>query len=408
MNPAPAKHWLNRTVLGAGLTSALADFSYETANVVLAGFLAVLGLPPLALGAIEGTADAVSSFTKLGAGYIADRLGHRKALVVLSYGMTTAMQALLAIAVNWPMVLFARLVGWFGRGIRKPLRDAILAEAITPATRGRAFGFHRAADTLGAIFGPLLGVLLLSLAQDWFTDDAAQPYRFVFWLALIPGVLSMLSFAFLVRDDRTRPNPHLSIWTTLRGLPVGFRRYLLAVGLFGMGDFAPTLLILAATQLLMKSHEPLAAAQIAGILYVGRNVVETLTALPIGALADKVGHRPVLVVGYALGALMAGMLVLAFALKIDSVVYLAGIFVLAGLYIAIQDALEASLTADLAPEEIRNTSYGLLGSVNGIGDFISSMMVGFLWTTVSPVAGFGFAALVMAVGTLALARLGNR
>jgi MFS family permease len=148
--PALARRsWLNRTVLGAGLTSALGDFGYETGNVILPGFLAVLGIPAAVLGAIEGIADATSSFTKLGAGYIADRLGHRKTLVVFGYVLTPVGQALIALANGWPLILAGRVLGWFGRGVRGPLRDAIMAEAITPQTRGRAFGFHRAADTVG-------------------------------------------------------------------------------------------------------------------------------------------------------------------------------------------------------------------------------------------------------------------
>ncbi len=143
----PKSRWLNRTVLGAGITSALGDFCYETTNAILPGFFALLGIPAAALGAIEGVADAISSFTKIGAGYFADRLGHRKALVVIGYALTPLGQAAIALAVGWPMILLGRAVGWFGKGIRGPLRDTIVAEAITAETRGRAFGFHRAADT---------------------------------------------------------------------------------------------------------------------------------------------------------------------------------------------------------------------------------------------------------------------
>jgi predicted MFS family arabinose efflux permease len=155
------RRWLNRTVGGAGLTSALGDFCYETTTVILPGFMAVLGIPAAVLGLIEGIADAVSSFTKTGAGYIADTLGHRKTLVVLGYALTPVGQALIALAGGWPLLLLGRPVSWFGKGLRGPLRDAIVAQAITPDTRGRAFGFHRAMDTLGAVAGPLLGVTLL-------------------------------------------------------------------------------------------------------------------------------------------------------------------------------------------------------------------------------------------------------
>jgi MFS family permease len=397
--------WLNRTVLGAGVTSALGDFCYETTTVILPGFLAVLGVPAAALGAIEGVADAIASFTKMAAGYLADRFGHRKLLVVIGYGLTPVGQALIALAVGWPLILLGRTISWFGKGLRGPLRDAIVAQAITQETRGRAFGFHRAMDTLGAVAGPLLGVALLGLAQDrlsWST--ASGPFRLVFWLTLIPGVLAVLAFLLLVRDPERSPNPALRLITTLRALPSRFKRYLAAVGIFGLGDFSHSLLILAATQLLTLSRGVVHAAQIAGLLYVWRNVVQVAASYPIGALADRVGSRSVLIAGYGLGALTAGMTGAAFALGLTSLAYLAAIFTAAGLYVAVQEALEATVTADLVEGETLTTSYGALGGVNGAASFVSSAGVGLLWTAISPATGFATATLLMIAGTAALAR----
>jgi MFS family permease len=133
---APPGSWLNRTVAGAGLTSALGDFCYETTTVILPGFLAVLGIPAAVLGIIEGIADAVSSFTKMVAGYIADRLGHRKLLVLIGYALTPLGQAFIALAAAWPLLLLGRIVSWFGKGLRGPLRDAIVIQAVSPATSG--------------------------------------------------------------------------------------------------------------------------------------------------------------------------------------------------------------------------------------------------------------------------------
>jgi MFS family permease len=402
--PTRPEHWLNRTVLGAGLTSAFGDLTYETTNVILPGFLAVLGLPAAVLGTIEGVADGLSSFTKLGAGYISDRLGARKSLVVLGYGLTALMQVFMALAVGWPMILLGRLIGWFGRGIRGPLRDAIMAEAVTSTTRGRAFGFHRAADTIGAVIGPLLGVALLAWAQRLPLADESGPFRLVFWLTLIPGVLSVLCFALLVKDDRSVPNRNLRFLAALRSLPKNFRRYLGAVGLFGLGDFAHTLLIAAATSLLASRFGLVKAAQVAGLLYVGRNIVQTLASYPIGALADRIGHRPILVVGYALGVGMAALLAITFAVHSESLIMLGGVFVLAGLYIAIQEALEGAMTAEYVPSETRGIGFGVLGAVNGVGDLFSSVVVGVTWTLVSPVFAFGLAAALMALGAAAMAR----
>jgi MFS family permease len=404
MPKPPPEHWLNRTVLGAGITSGLGDLTYETGNVILPGFLAVLGLPAAVLGTIEGIADGISSFTKLAAGYIAERLGVRKALVVAGYGLTTLMQALLALATGWWLVLAARVVGWFGRGVRGPLRDAIIAEAVTPATRGKAIGFHRAADTLGAVLGPLLGVALLAWAQTLSLADASGPFRLVFWLTLIPGVLSVLSFVLLVRDDRSALNPHLRLGAALRSMPGPFRRYLAAVGVFGLGDFSPLLLILAATELLTPRYGVVTAAQVAGLFYTGRNLVQVQASYPVGALADRVGHRPALVVGYAAGTATAGLLVLAFALRTDSLWLLGVIFALSGLCIAVEDALESAMTADLVPQETRNLGYGVLGSVNGLGDLFSSVAVGLVWSLVSPASAFALAGAIMLAGMTLMAR----
>jgi len=408
MVPEKPRRWLNRTVGGAGLTSALGDFSYETTTVILPGFLAVLGIPAAMLGLIEGIADTVSSFAKMVAGYIADKLGHRKALVVVGYALTPVGQALIALAVGWPLILIGRLVSWFGKGLRGPLRDAIVAQAIAPATRGRAFGFHRAMDTVGAVVGPLLGVALLGWAQGLDSADAAGPFRLVFWLTLIPGLLAVLAFLTLVKDPEHSPNPALQFLTALRGLPGRFKAYLGAVGIFGAGDFSHTLLILAATQLLTRSLGVVQAAQAAGLLYVGRNVVQVVISYPIGVLADRYGSLPVLVVGYVLGTLMAVLTALAFLLSIDRLMLLGAIFVLAGLYVAVQEALEPTVTADMVRPDALGMSYGALGTVNGATKFISSTAVGVLWTVVSPVFSFGLAAVLMAAGTGAMMRVRGR
>ncbi len=406
--PTPPQGWLNRTVAGVGLTSALGDFCYETTTVILPGFLAVLGIPAAALGLIEGAADAVASFTKMVSGFIADKLGHRKLLVLLGYALTPAGQALIALAAGWPLLLAGRLLSWFGKGLRGPLRDAIVIQAIRPETRGRAFGFHRAMDTIGAVVGPLLGVALLGWAQDLHWSDSAGPFRLVLWLSVVPGALAVLSFLTLVQDPAHSPNPGLRFFSTLRGLPLRFKRYLGAVGIFGLGDFSHSLLILAATQLLTARLGVVHAAQVAGLLYVGRNVVQVLASYPLGVLADRVGSLPVLVAGYAFGAATAAGAGLAFWWQIDQISWLAALFVLAGLYVAAQEALESTVTADMVSPDTLATSYGALGTVNGAAKLISSSVVGLVWSSASPVVAFGAAAALMLAGTMSLARLRPR
>ncbi len=405
MNPTPelppdsSRPWLNRNVAGMGLTSLLSDISHEMATTLLPGFLAVLGVSAAALGAIEGVADAVTSFTKLWAGWFSDRLERRKPLVVSGYGLTAGATGLLALASGWPLVLFARAAAWFGRGVRGPARNAILASSVPAEARGRAFGFERAGDTIGAVIGPLIGVALLA-AMHGEAQASEAPFRMIFALTLIPGFAAALSFALLVRDSAHRPSAARPLRVALGQLPRPFRRLLWGVGIFGMGDFAHTLMILAATQLLAPREGLARAAEIAGLLYVAHNVFYAAAAYPFGALSDRIGRRGLLALGYGAGAATAAGFAAAFAWNTRSIELLLALFALGGIYVAGEEALESALVADLAQSGAHGTAYGALGAVNGVGDFVASALVGVLWTFVSPVVAFAYAAVLMAAGAV--------
>lgn len=386
-----------------GITSLLSDASHEMATAVLPGFLAVLGLSPAVLGLIEGVADSTSSFVKLGSGWLSDRLGHRKPMTVGGYFLTGASQSLFAFAFGLPLLLVGRTVGWFGRGIRGPLRDAMLANSVPAEDRGKAFGFHRAGDTMGAIIGPLLGVGLLAYLHPR-TSDPAQPFRIIFLLTLIPGLGSGVAFAALVREKRGVPS-RIKFWTTMRSLPLSFWRFLCGVGVFGMGDFARTLMILAATQLLAPRYGFEHAAEIAGLLYVGHNVIYAACSYPVGALSDRLGRRGLLSLGYIAGALASLGFLTAFLWKLVVIIYLLALFGLSGISIAVVDALEGALTADLTSNEVHGTAYGILGTINGVGDLVASVVVGALWTAVSPVSAFAYAAILMGLGGMVVYRV---
>jgi MFS family permease len=220
-------------------------------------------------------------------------------------------------------------------------------------------------------------------------------------------VLAVLAFLTLVQDPEHSPNPAMQFFRALRELPARFKRYLGAVGLFGIGDFSHSLLILAATQLLASSMGMVQAAQMAGMLYVWRNIVQVAMSYPVGMLADRYGSLPVLIVGYLLGVLTAFITAMAFWFGIDSFLPLGAVFFIAGLYMAVQEALESTVTAGMVSGDMLAMSFGALGTVNGTSKFVSSSLVGALWTVVSPVFGFGLAALLMAAGTMALLRVGK-
>jgi MFS family permease len=376
-------------VLGFGLASLLSDMGHEAGTAALPSLLTALGAAPLALGLIEGIADGVVCFAKLYGGALANRLSLRKPLAVGGYAVTGLSIGLFALATSWLHILLARCVGWLARGIRSPARSAMLADAVPRQALGRAIGFHRAMDTLGAIAGPALATLLLPIL----------PLRQVFVCAMVPGVLAAVAFMVLVRPQHAslrEPPPPLV--RGLVALPSSFRRFLVAVLLFGAGDFARTLLILRATQLLTPARGAVTATAIGMSLFVLHNLVAAACAYPIGRLADSVSPRRLLAVGYALGAVTA----LGAALATPSLPGLAALFIVAGLVIGIEETIESVLCARLAPQHLRGTAYGALAATNGVGDLVSSSLVGLLWTALGPATGFGLAAVACALGTLLL------
>jgi len=391
----PQSSWLNRNVIGMAVTSLCADACYEMVTAVLPGFLATIGVAAGALGWIEGTADALSSFMKLGAGWYSDRIGRRKPIVVLGYFLAGTALSVFALAVSWPLILLGRAVAWFGRGIRGPLRDAILSESVPPEAAGRAFGLHRAGDTIGAVIGPLIGVGLLSVLP---ASNASAPFRIIFVVSVVPGLAAVAAFALLVQEVRKSHTRQHRFWGALRDLPPAFIHFLRGAGIFGMGDFSPTLLILAATSLLVPHYGAARAAQIAALLYAWRNVIYAGAAYPIGALGDRMSKRALLAAGYFMGAFTAFATVGLFAYHITGVAILAIVFTAAGIYIAAEDALEGAIPAGLIAADARGTAYGVLGAVNGIGDLVASAAVGTLWAAVSPIAAFSFAGVLMLAG----------
>ncbi len=401
---AATDHWLNRNVIGMTVTSFLSDLGHEMATSILPAFLAMLGAPPAALGAIEGIADATSSFVKLGTGWMSDQVGHRKAVTVGGYALTGASQAIFAFANGWGLVLLGRVVGWFGRGIKGPLRSAMMADSVPPAVRGKAIGFHRAGDTLGAVVGPLLAVALLPLLHARMGGEASRPLRMIFLLTAIPGLGAASVFALVIREQRRSANPSLRFWGAIRAMSPRLRRAMVGVGLFGCGDFSHTLIILAAIHILTPTFGVVKASAVAGLLYVLHNTAYAMSPFPSGVMSDRVGRRTLLSAGYLLGAVVSVMLGLMLTHRRQGWGLLAVVFALAGLMWGIKETLEDALVADLAEIELRGTAYGVLGTVNGIGDLVSSVMVGALWT-VHPLWGFGYAAITMALGAAMILRL---
>lgn len=394
-DPPPQRTpWLNRTVLGVGLTSLFSDWSHETATAVLPAFLAIIGAGPAWLGAIEGIADGLSSFAKLTAGHYTDRLSRRKPLVLAGYAITALATSSFAFATQAYEVLFGRALAWLGRGVRSPSKKALLAADVPPGAYGRAFGFERLMDTLGAIAGPLTAL--------WLLNVTVHSYRKVFLYTLIPGLLAVAIFALLVRELPIAVKEKKSFLVGLRALPIPFRRLLLGVGIFGAGDFSHTLLILYASRMLAPAHGIARAASLAVALYTLHNVFNAGSAYLSGWLSDYIPQRKyVLAAGYALAAVTALLLCTA----AQSLALLCVIFILAGLYKGTEDALEDSLAAEFVPKEQHGMAFGTLAAVNALGDFLSSVAVGALWSAVNVQTAFGASAVLFFAGAILILRL---
>jgi MFS family permease len=379
--------WLNSTVLAIGLASLFSDVGHEMATAAMPIFLASLGANSAVLGVIEGLSDGLSGFAKLFSGLYSDRLEKRKPLAVVGYFVTASGMASFTFATQAWHVLLGRVFGWLGRGARTPVRNVLLTEATTRETYGRAFGFERAMDSAGAMIGPLLSLFLV----------AALGLRWMFALTLVPGVLAALMIAFFVREKAHQPQTH-PFWHGVQALPGEFRKYLIGVGIAGLGDYSNTLLILWATQAWTPHYGLARAAHLAMAFYVGYNVVYTISNYVSGMLADRFPKNRVLAIGYsfavipALALLAPGASLLKFAL----------VFGFAGLYMGVWETLESSTAATMLPAKVRGIGFGVLATVNGMGDLLSSTLVGLLWA-VRPVAAMALVIAASLVGAAIIA-----
>ena len=381
--------WLNRTVLGAGIASFFGDLGYESVTVLLPSFLIILGAPIFALGIIEGLSDGASSFVKLFSGYFADKLGKRREFALGGSVATAIFPAIIAVATSWYVVLAGRLVGWIGKGIRSPSRDAILSKSVEKKDLGKAFGFHRASDTLGAVAGPAVALILI----------ASIGIREILLWAVIPGFIAFVAIWLFLRERDAAPHPRpRPLVASLKGLPSRFRVFLSAVLVFGIADFSHTLLIAFAIVSLTPSLGFAVATAAGAGLYLVRNIVYAGASYPLGLLGDRVGRRPVLILGYAI----AVATFIGFVIAPANLVVYGILFAMCGIFIAAEDTLESALAGEMVEEESRALGFGALATTNGVGDLVSSVMIGFIWAFVGYSAGFMVAAVIAAAGTILL------
>jgi MFS family permease len=380
--------WLNRNILGMGLASLFSDWNHEMASAVLPIFLSsVLFAPAFALGVIEGVADGISTIFEVWSGWYSDKIGKRKGLAAVGYSITAFSKASFAFATNWWQVLIGRTAGWIGWSIRSPVRDALLVESTRPETVGRAFAFHRTMDTLGAIAGPLTATLLITHV----------PIRTIFLISLIPGLCAFLSIMLLVKEKAKRPDTR-NTWQSIKDLSASFKKFLVPIGIFGISNFAPTFLILRAETLLSPTHSILLAATFAVGLYMFSNLVYAIVGYPIGVLADRYSKKTILSIGYALFALLC----FGFIIVDGHLWLLVVLFALNGIYTAVIESSQPALASTLIADDQHGAGYGVMSSVDGVGDFLSSITVGLLWTYLSPATGFLFGGVLAVIAAIVL------
>lgn len=377
------KRWLNSTILGVGVASFFSDVGHEMATTALPALLATIGGASATLGIIEGLADGLSSFAKLFSGLYSDRLEKRKPLAVVGYFVTASGMASFGLATQLWHVLLGRVLGWIGRGARTPVRNVLLTEATTAETYGKAFGLERAMDSAGAVVGPLLATLLV----------AQIGLRETFFLTLIPGLLAACCIWFLVKEKPHQAQPHTRLLSGLSLLPHQYKKFLLGVGIAGIGDFSNTLLILWATQSWLPIYGTLKATSMAMGFYVLFNIIYSLTCYLSGSFADRYPKHLVLAFGYAVAVIPA----IALIIPGGSILKFAVVFIFSGFYMGIWETVESTSAASLLPKELRGVGFGALATVNGIGDLISSIAVGVLWAA-TPLLAMGFVIVTSLIG----------
>jgi MFS family permease len=371
---------LTRNVVVLGLVSLLADVSTEMLYPLLPLFLtSVLGTPLPLVGLIEGFAEAVASLFKLLSGRWSDRTGKRRRFILTGYGLAALGKGLLALAGAWPLALLARSVDRLGKGLRGSPRDALLADSVEPRYLGKALGWHRGMDSLGAVIGPLLALLLLRAASGQI--------RTVLWYAVIPGLIGT-ALVLTVRDPRKQPSFHAT-QTAGEGLQPQLRRFLGTWAIFAFTNSSDVFILLRAKELGLS-------ITLVVLLYALYNLTYSLGSPILGGLADRYSPMQILRGGLIVFAFTYAGFALAGSLTVLAVLF--GIY---GIYMAATDGVGKALVIQLAGGESKATAVGYLGLLSGLGALFASTLAGILWEKAGPAWVFAIAS-VGAVVTVAM------
>lgn len=385
--------WLTPGVKGIGGASLLADVGHEIPTALLPSLLTTtLGAPASALGAIEGVSDALAGVARFGGGALADDPQRRRNIAVGGYTATAVLSAAIAPATAVWQVAILRAGAWTARGLRVPARNALLADVVPASAYGRAYGFERAMDNLGAILGPLAAIGLIAVVGT----------RWAIALSVFPGLLAALAIIYAIRHTpRPTAQARRQLRFRVRAVLTGRLRGLFAgITFFEIGNCAATLLILRAAELLEPGHGTDNATTVAIALYVGYNVAATITSLAAGRHSDRTDATRVLIIGVAAFALAY----LGFTRDTTQWALLLPWFLLAGIGIGCVETAEHAAVATHAPTDIRGSAFGLLAATQSFGNLAASLIAGILWSALSPTWAFAYLTIVMGISLIALLR----
>ncbi len=381
-----------KNVFWLGMTSLLTDISSEMVMSLLPLFLIDLGASRTMVGFIEGMAEATASIFKAVSGWISDRLQARKGLVVIGYTLSTIVKPFIALANTWYQVLAVRFLDRIGKGVRYAPRDALIADSVGESERGRAFGLQSGMDTAGAVLGTLFASGLLFLFARNTNMSVLSQYRTIFWLSVIPGILSVLTVAIFVKDVVATGFEKKEIKAKPAFLDRGFRNFLIVSAVFELSNFSYAIFILRAKNLgVILALIP--------IIYLVYNIIYSALSHPLGRVSDRIGKKQVLFAGYLISALMC----FGFAFAV-SPLHAWILFIIYGVAMAITQTAPRALLADLVSPEVRGTAYGVYYTLIGLVALPTSAIAGFLWDSFNPQAAFlyGAAAAVAAAIMLLL------
>ena len=377
-----ARPRIPRTIWALGFVSLFTDMGSEMVHSLLPVLLTGLGASALTIGLIEGSAEALVLVTKVFSGYLSDALGKRKPLVLLGYGLATAVKPLFPLAGSVAMVTSARLLDRFGKGIRGAPRDALVSDLAPPSIRGACFGLRQSMDTVGAVIGPLLAVALLW----WFANDI----RTVLWFAVVPGIFAVLLLLKIPEPadiaSRTARLPLSREGMSRLGAP--FWRLAVLGVLIALARFSEAFLVLRASE----RHLPLTFIP---LVLVVMSVVYAATSYPVGHLSDRISRRHLL----ALGMLVLAAADAVLASAQGYIALFAGI-ALWGLHMGMTQGLLAAMIADVSPTQYRGTAFGVFNLLSGAGLLVASGLAGWLWDRHGPSATFWVGAAIALAATL--------